>query len=92
MHTPSSSNALIPDNSSNSSNPLTDEISNRISATIIDWLKKKQQELKLMNINFQQGVDFHIELNKRRDGVVMRCKCGMNNAISQKQGLLVVRD
>jgi hypothetical protein len=90
MHTPSSSNALITDNSSNSSsinflttsNPLTDEISNQISATIIDWLKKKQQELKLMNINFQQGIDFHIELNKRRDGVVMRCKCGMGVRVS----------
>ncbi len=73
-------------------NILTDEISNRISTTILDWLSKKQQELNLININFQQGIDFHIELNKRRDGIILRCKCGRKNAITQKQGVLMVKD
>lgn len=100
IHTSSPSDAPIPANSSNSSssnflatpNPFTYEISNRISATITNWLKEKQQELNLINISFQQGIDFHVELNQRRDGVIMRCKCGMKYAISQKQGVLVVRN
>ena len=100
IHTSSPSDAPIPANSSNSPslnfsatpNPLTYEISSRISATITNWLKDKQRELNLINISFQQGIDFHVELNQRRDGVIMRCKCGMKNAISQKQGVLVVRD
>jgi hypothetical protein len=77
---------------STTSNILTDEILNRISTTIIDWLTKNQQELNLININFQQGIDFHIELNKRRDGIILRCKCGRKNTITQKQGVLMVKD
>ena len=99
-NTPSSSDAPIPANSFNSSssnfsitsNPLTDESLDRISATIIDWLKKKQQQLNLTNINFQQGIDFHIELNKRRDGVHLRCKCGTKHSVTQKRGILMVSD
>lgn len=45
-----------------------------------------------MNIDFQAGIDFHVELNQKRDGVIVRCKCGVKNAISQKQGVLVVRN
>ncbi|CAM4977189.1 unnamed protein product [Rotaria socialis] len=96
MRTTAPSDAPIPINSSNSSSinfsvapTLTDEISTRISETIIEWLKKKQQELNLKNTNFHQGIDFHVELNKRRDGVVFRCKCGIKNSIGQKKGVLV---
>jgi hypothetical protein len=48
---------------------------------------KKQQELSLVNIGFQQDIDFHVELNKKQHGVVVRCKCGIKYAISQKQGV-----
>jgi hypothetical protein len=55
-------------------------------------VEKKQQELNLMNINFQQRIDFHVELNKKRHGTILRCKCGTKNAITQKQGVFMVRD
>jgi hypothetical protein len=100
IHTSSSSDPPIPANLFNSSSInvstipvlLTDETSNTISTTVIEWLNKKKQERNLVNINFQQGTDSHVELNKRRDGVIFRCKCGISNAISQKGGVLVVRD
>ncbi|CAF5113176.1 unnamed protein product, partial [Rotaria sp. Silwood1] len=79
IHTPSPSDISMFANSSNSSslnfsttsNPLIDQMSNRISTTIIDWLKKNQQELNSMNTNFQQGSDFHVELNKQRDEIIL---------------------
>ncbi|CAF1399242.1 unnamed protein product, partial [Rotaria sp. Silwood1] len=79
IHTPSPSDISMFANSSNpsslyistASNPLIDQMSNRISTTIIDWLKKNQQELNLMNTNFQQGIDFLVELNKQRDGIIL---------------------
>ena len=86
IHAPSPSDGLILANSSNSSSiniSTTDEMSNRISTTMIDWLKKKQQELNLTNTNFQQGIDFHVELNKRRDELILRCK-----SVAQKVLLL----
>ncbi|CAF1517286.1 unnamed protein product [Rotaria sp. Silwood1] len=58
-------------NFSTTSNPLIDQMSNRISTSIINWLKKSQQELNLMNKNFQQGIDFLVELNKQRDGIIL---------------------
>jgi hypothetical protein len=79
-------------NSSTTHNLLTDEIINRITRTTIDWLYKKKHELNLVNISFQHGIDFQVELNKRRDGIIMRFKCGTKNTIGQKQGSLVVRD
>jgi hypothetical protein len=45
-----------------------------------------------MNTNFHKGIDFRLELNKRRDGIIMSCKCGTKNAIGQKQGVLLVRN
>jgi hypothetical protein len=91
IHTTSLSNAPLPDNPDNLSSinslatpdPLVDEISNRISTTISEWLQKKQQELELIDFNFQQGIDFHVELNRRHDGVIMRCKCGVKYALGQ---------
>ncbi|CAF1440605.1 unnamed protein product [Rotaria sp. Silwood1] len=79
IHTPSPSDISMFANSSNpsslyistASNPLIDQMSNRISTTIIDWLKKNQQELNLMNTNFQQGIDLLVELNKQRDGIIL---------------------
>ncbi|CAF1331942.1 unnamed protein product [Rotaria sp. Silwood1] len=79
IHTPSPSDISMFANSSNpsslyisaASNPLIDQMSNRISTTIIDWLKKNQEELNLMNTNFQQGIDFLVELNKQRDGIIL---------------------
>ncbi|CAM4985390.1 unnamed protein product, partial [Rotaria socialis] len=98
MSTTAPSDAPIPINTSNSSSinfsvppTLTDEISTRISATIIEWLKKKQQKLNLKNTNYHQGIDFHVELNKRRDGVVFRCKCGIKNSIGQRKEFLCFR-
>ncbi|CAF5098454.1 unnamed protein product, partial [Rotaria sp. Silwood1] len=71
IHTPSPSDMSMFANSSNSpsryfsttSNPLIDQMSNRISTIIIDWLKKNQQKLNFMNTNFQRGIDFLVELN-----------------------------
>ncbi|CAF3021831.1 unnamed protein product [Rotaria sp. Silwood2] len=76
-------------NSRTTFNPLTDEITNRITRTIIDWLDKNKHELNLVNTNFKEGVDFRLELNKRQDGIMMICKCGSKNSIGQKQGILV---
>jgi hypothetical protein len=98
--TPSPSHASIPPdsvnfsslNSSTTHNLLTDEITNRIAETIIDWLDKKKHELNLVNISFQQGIDFRLELNRRRDGIIMKCKCGTKNTIGQSQGVLLVRE
>jgi len=99
-HTPSPSHPSIPLDSSNisssntqtTSNSLMDEMINRITRTIIDWLDKNKHELNLVNINFQQGIDFRLELNKRQDGIIMVCKCGTKHSIGQKQGTLVVRN
>ena len=96
IHTTSVSNLPMPDNpnslSSNNSSItgvlLNDEISDKISTTISDWLQKKQEEFGLINTDFRQGIDFQIELNKRRDGVIMRCKCGLKCAVSQKKEFL----
>ncbi|CAF1325995.1 unnamed protein product [Rotaria sp. Silwood1] len=79
IHKPSASDISMFANSSNSSslnfstasNPLIDQMSNRISTIIIDWLKKNQQKLNLVNMNFQQGIDFLVELNKQRDGIIL---------------------
>ncbi|CAF3948558.1 unnamed protein product, partial [Rotaria sp. Silwood1] len=79
IYTPSPSDISMFANLSNpsslnfsiTSNPLIDQMSNTISTTIIDWLKKNQQELNLMNTNFQQGIDFLVELNKQRDGIIL---------------------
>jgi hypothetical protein len=102
IHTPLPSHTSIPVHSFNSSslnssithNFLTDEITNTITRTIIDWLNKKKHELNLVNTtsSFQQGTDFQAELNKSRDGIIMDCKYGMRNSIGQKQEVLVVRD
>ena len=46
------SSNLSSQNSSYVLNPLTDEISNRIATNIIDWLKKNQHDLNLMNMDF----------------------------------------
>ena len=97
-HAASPSHASVPPDRANfsannapaTSNPLTNEIKNIITRTIVDWLDKKKHELNLVNINFQEGIDFRLELNKRRDGIVMNCKCGTKNAIGQKQEVLVV--
>ncbi|CAF4083645.1 unnamed protein product, partial [Rotaria sp. Silwood1] len=70
-------------------NSLTDEKKERITKTIIDWLDKKKHELNLMNTNFQEGIDFRLELNNRRDGIIMYCKCGAKNTMGQKQGVLL---
>ncbi|CAF1462322.1 unnamed protein product [Adineta ricciae] len=76
-------------NPSHASNSVPGEISNRISTNITDWLKKKEHDLNLISTDFQQGIDFHIELNEQRDGIIIRCKCGARSAVSQKQGTLV---
>ena len=99
-HTSSPSHASIspdpvnffPNNAPATSNLLTDEIKNIITRTIVDWLNKKKHDLNLVNTNFQEGIDFRLELNKRRDGIIMNCKCGTTNAIGQKQGALLVRN
>ena len=99
-HTPSPSHAsTLPDsftvsssNSRTTLKPLADDITNRISQTIIDWLNKNQYELNLVNTNFKEGVDFRLQLNKQQDGIMMICKCGAKNSIGQKQGILVVRN
>jgi hypothetical protein len=69
-----------------------DEIINRITRTTIDSLNKKKHELNLVNTSLQPGIDFQVELNKRRDAVITGCKCGMKNTIGQKKGVLMVRD
>ncbi|CAF4976512.1 unnamed protein product, partial [Rotaria sp. Silwood1] len=79
IHTPSPSDISMFANLSNSSslnfsttsNLIKYQMSNRISTTIINWLKKNQQDLNLMNTNFQQGIDFLVELNKQRDGIIL---------------------
>jgi len=77
-------------NSRTTSNLITDEITNRIMRIITDWLDKNKHELNLVNTNFQEGIDFRLELNKRQDGIMMICKCGTKHSIGQKQGTLVV--
>jgi len=100
IHTPLPSHTSIPVYSFNSSslnsstthNFLMDEIINRITRTTIDSLNKKKHELNLVNTSLQPGIDFQVELNKRRDAVITGCKCGMKNTIGQKKGVLMVRD
>lgn len=72
--------------------PPTDETKNTITRTIIDWLNKNKDELNLVNTNFTEAIHFRFQLNKRQDGIMMICKCGKNNSIAQKQGILVVRN
>lgn len=69
---------------------LTDDKKKMIKNTIIDWLNKKKVELNLMNINFEKGADFRLELNKQQDGIIVCCKCGVKNALGQKHGVLLV--
>ena len=84
-------NSLSSNNSLITGVLLNDEIADKIAITISDWLQKKQEELGLINTGFQQGIDFQMELNKGRDGIIMRCKCGSKCAVSQKRGVLMVR-
>ena len=69
---------------------LASEITNKISTAIVEWLKKKQTELRLTDVNLQLGNDFDLAWNNRRDGIVFRCKCGVNCGIAQTRGVLVV--
>ena len=71
---------------------LTDEIRTRTSKTIIEWLEKNKKDLSLINIHFQQEVDFQFKLNDSQDGIIVQCKCGTKRAIGQKHGALVVRN
>lgn len=72
--------------------PLNSELLNKISTSISDWLKRNREEFKLSNTDFQPGTDFQIELNKQRDGIIIKCKCKVKLTISQKRGILMVRD
>ena len=86
--TPTNSSSI---GSSTTHVPLTDGITSKISTAVVDWLKKNKTELNLTDMSFQSGVDFHLELNTRRDGIIFRCKCGTKCSLSQKRGILMVR-
>lgn len=83
--------SLSSNNSSTSAILLNDEIPYKISVNISEWLRKKQEELGLANTDFRPDIDFRIDLNKRRDGAIMRCKFEVKCAVSQRKGTLVVR-
>lgn len=70
---------------------ITDEMKNRISNIIIDWFKQNKEKLSLIDINFHDGIDFHIEFNNYQDGVIVKCNCGVKTTIAQNGGHLVVR-
>lgn len=92
-HAPASPDSIdsIQSDSSIVSDLLTDELRDKITRPIIDWLIKMKHELSLIDASFQEGIDFQVELNNRRDGVIVRCRCGTKNTIGQKKGILVVR-
>ncbi|CAF3237276.1 unnamed protein product [Rotaria socialis] len=71
---------------------LANEIKSRISNTIIEWFKHNKDKLSLINIDFNEGSDFQVELNNNQEGIIVRCKCGTTSAIGQKQGVLMVRN
>ncbi|CAF4276425.1 unnamed protein product, partial [Rotaria magnacalcarata] len=71
---------------------LTYEIKSRIVNTVIEWLKQNSEKLSLVNMNFQEDIDFKVELNNSEDGIIIRCKCGTKHAIGQGRGVLVVQD
>ncbi|CAF1198443.1 unnamed protein product [Rotaria sp. Silwood1] len=68
---------------------LTYEIKSRIVNTVIEWLKQNSEKLSLVNMNFQEDIDFKVELNNSQDGIIIRCKCGTKHAIGQGRGVLV---
>ncbi|CAF4892980.1 unnamed protein product, partial [Rotaria socialis] len=68
---------------------LANEIKSRISNTIIEWFKHNKDKLSLINIDFNEGSVFQVELNNNQDGIIVRCKCGTKSAIGQKQGVLM---
>jgi len=79
-------------NSSSSiiSSNVKENLKNHVITLLNDWLDKMEQNKNQKNFQIKEGIDYEIIVNSISNKIMIKCQCGINSTLGQKNNKYVV--